>query len=468
MAQDSGEPVSQAELAGSPVLLADTPAAAATRQRGSMPLAPGELRWLALPFLAPALVLLAAILLYPLIYSIVRSLFADGAPGGFGSFVGLRNYGSIFTDSSTLRAVENNLLWLVVVPTIVTILGLIFAVLTERIRWATAFKTVLFMPMAISALASGITFALIYADQPSRGLANAVTVGIHDAFGSSSAYPTVFSNDAAVYSGSALAGYTTKTTFAPGSAALLPLTGLNLQSPPPDASQAALPPVSRAVYGVIWNDFRLGGGGTAGKIDPRELGLPGMQVQAIRGSQVVATTTADAHGGFVFPGLTSGRYQLRLPAANFAAAFGGVSWLGPNLITPAIMIAYLWIYAGFAMVLLAAGMAAIPRDALEAARMDGATERQVFRRITVPLLAPVLTVVFVTLIINVPKVFDIVFIIGQSAGANQKYSDVLAVSLYSAFGNQQYGLASAIGVILVLAVIPMMVVNIRRFRREQR
>jgi len=86
----------------------------------------------------------------------------------------------------------------------------------------------------------------------------------------------------------------------------------------------------------------------------------------------------------------------------------------------------------------------------------------------VPLLAPVLTVVFVTLIINVLKVFDIVFIIGQSAGANQKYSDVLAVSLYSAFGNQQYGLASAIGVILVLAVIPMMVVNIRRFRREQR
>jgi len=150
-------------------------------------LAPGEVRWLAVPFLAPALVLLAAILLYPLIYSIVRSLFADGTPGGSGSFAGLRNYGSIFTDSSTLRAVENNLLWLVIVPTIVTILGLIFAVLTERIRWATAFKTVLFMPMAISALASGITFALIYADQPSRGLANAVTVGIHDTFGASSA-----------------------------------------------------------------------------------------------------------------------------------------------------------------------------------------------------------------------------------------------------------------------------------------
>src|SRR5260370_3675910 len=105
MAQESGEAVSQAELAGSPVLLAETPAAAATRQRGRMPLAPGEVRWLALPFLAPALVLLAAILLYPLIYSIVRSLFADRAPGSFGSFVGLRDYRSIFTHRSTLPSV---------------------------------------------------------------------------------------------------------------------------------------------------------------------------------------------------------------------------------------------------------------------------------------------------------------------------------------------------------------------------
>ena len=60
------------------------------------------------------------------------------------------------------------------------------------------------------------------------------------------------------------------------------------------------------------------------------------------------------------------------------------------------------------MVVIAAGLAAIPRDVLEAARTDGATEWQVFRRVTVPLLAPVLTVVLITMLINVLKVFDIV------------------------------------------------------------
>src|SRR5207244_5085589 len=67
-------------------------------------------------------------------------------------------------------------------------------------------------------------------------------------------------------------------------------------------------------------------------------------------------------------------------------------------ISPALIIAYIWVWAGFAMVVIAAGLAAIPRDTLEAARTDGATEWQVFRRVTVPLLAPVLTVVFITML----------------------------------------------------------------------
>ena len=75
-----------------------------------------------------------------------------------------------------------------------------------------------------------------------------------------------------------------------------------------------------------------------------------------------------------------------------------------------MIIAYIWIWAGFSMVVIAAGLAAIPRDVLEAARTDGASEWQVFRRVTVPLLAPVLTVVFITMLINVLKVFDIVLV----------------------------------------------------------
>jgi alpha-glucoside transport system permease protein len=71
-------------------------------------------------------------------------------------------------------------------------------------------------------------------------------------------------------------------------------------------------------------------------------------------------------------------------------------------------------------------------------------------------------------VINVLKVFDIVFIISQEAGANGKYADVLATQLFDAYGQQRYGVASAIGVILVLVVLPFMAINIRRFRSEQR
>src|SRR5579875_3111956 len=237
------------------------------RQRGRprRTRAPGERPGFALLFLIPALVLLAAILLYPLIYSVIRSLFSDTPTGAVKSFTGLSNYGNIFTDPRSLQAVKNNIYWVVIVPTVVTILGLIFAVLSERIRWATVFKTVLFMPMAISFLASGVTFVLIYADQPSRGLANTVTVGIHDIFGSGSAYPGEHPRDNSVFASSG-AGYTTKATVSPGTPALLPLTGLDLQSPPKNLKQAALPSGAKGLSGAVWNDFKLGGGGKVGQI----------------------------------------------------------------------------------------------------------------------------------------------------------------------------------------------------------
>jgi alpha-glucoside transport system permease protein len=462
--QQPGEPIAEGPAVGSAVLVADAPVGS-DGPVGKPPRELGQTRWLALLFLGPALILLAAIVVYPLVYSVIRSLFDDGPAGGTGSFVGLKNYGSVFTDDSTFRAVKNNIIWIVVVPTVITIVGLIFAVLSERIRWASVFKLVLFMPMAISFLASGVTFELIYSDQPSRGLANAVTVGIHDTFSSPSPYPQEHIRTGGDLTGSEKSGYTTTKTFSPGTPALIPMVGLSLTDPPKGLSSAQ-PPSGSGLTGVVWNDFRKGGGGTVGRVDPGELGLKGADVQALKDGKVVASTNANAQGQFSFSGLTSGQYKIKLPASNFAPPYDGLSWLGPSLITPAIMIAYLWVYAGFAMVLLAAGMAAIPRDALEAARIDGATEWQVFRRVTAPLLTPVLLVVFVTLIINVLKIFDIVFIISQGAGANGKYADVLATQLFNAYGQQKYGIASAIGVLLVLVVLPFMALNIRRFKRE--
>lgn len=113
-----------------------------------------------------------------------------------------------------------------------------------------------------------------------------------------------------------------------------------------------------------------------------------MKVEAVRDGKTVASTTTAADGSFRFPGLEAGSYTVTLPGSNFAPPYDGVSWLGPTLVTPAIIGAYLWIWTGFAMVLIGAGLSTLPRDTLEAARMDGANEWQVFRRITVPLLAP--------------------------------------------------------------------------------
>jgi alpha-glucoside transport system permease protein len=143
-----------------------------------------------------------------------------------------------------------------------------------------------------------------------------------------------------------------------------------------------------------------------------------------------------------------------------------VSWLGPKLITPSLIIAYLWVWAGFAMVVIAAGLAAIPRDTLEAARTDGASEWQVFRRVTVPLLAPVLTVVFITMLINVLKVFDVVLAVAPQSV--QDDANVIALAMWrTSFGGvNDFGLGSAIAVFLFLLVLPILLLNIRRFRRE--
>lgn len=202
-------------------------------------------------------------------------------------------------------------------------------------------------------------------------------------------------------------------------------------------------------------------------IDPGEKALSGVKVEAVKGGKVIASAKSGKDGTYALPADAAGA-RLRLPASNFSGKYGGINWLGPSLVTPSIIASYIWMWAGFAMVLIAAGLAGVPRELLEQARVDGAGEWQVFRRITVPLLAPVLVVVMVTLMINVLKVFDLVYIIAPSA--TQSDANVLALQLYlSSFGGgDDQGVGSAIGVILLLLVLPVMIFNIRRLRREGR
>ncbi|MEE1755404.1 carbohydrate ABC transporter permease [Streptomyces sp. SP18CS02] len=421
-------------------------------------------RLVAVVFVLPALLLLGALVVYPVLFSVGRSFFdASGS-----RFVGGGNYAEIFRDPATLKAIRNSTIWVVVAPTLLTGFGLIFAVLVEKVRWASAFKLLMFMPMAVSFLAAGIIFRLAYEEDPDKGVLNAAVTGVHDAFEGASSYPTARAREGHGVVKAADGSYTTA-ALAPGTGVGLGFVGVPPKELPGDARPASPPAAAGPgeLRGVVYLDFTAGGGGRPGTVDAGERGLPGMSVEAVRDGAAVATATTAADGSFRFGDLAKGSYTVRLPAQNFAPPYEGVSWLGPALVTPAIIGAYLWIWTGFAMVLIGAGLSALPRDTLEAARMDGANEWQVFRRITVPLLAPVLTVVFVTLVINVMKVFDLIYIIAP--GPVQEDATVLATQMWlvSFGGGNNQGLGSALGVLLLLLVIPAMVFNVRRFRRSQ-
>jgi alpha-glucoside transport system permease protein len=415
-------------------------------------------------FLAPAVLMLGVWMVYPAVYTIVRSFF--GQTGFLGTWVGIDNYKTLFTTSSLLTAIKNNALWVAVVPAFVTAVGLIFAVLTERVRWAVVFKTFVFLPMAISAFATGVTWRIMYQQDPGLGAVNALGKTVSGVFSPagvlSSASPSTPGLQAKPSGALVL-----KTATHPGGVVLLGLTGIAPDQVPKSAAQAVTPPAKPGdVVGTVWRDFKPGGGKT-GVVEKQELGLPGVTVQLKDAAgKTVQSTSSKPDGSFDFSNVPQGSYHAAIGAKTFAKPFGGYSWLGSKLIVPSLFIAYIWIWAGFSMVVIGAGLAAMPRDVLEAARTDGASEWQVFRRVTVPLLAPVLSVVFITMIINVLKVFDIVYALApQSEYAK---ANVIALAMYfAAFqGGGNFGVGSAIAVFLFLLVIPVLALNVRRFKRE--
>jgi alpha-glucoside transport system permease protein len=442
---------------------AGPPAAASPARPGRERLTPPS--WLAMTFLLPALVLLGFLVVYPIVYSVIRSLF--DASGD--SFVGIDNYTGVFKGHDNLVAVRNTAIWVVVAPTVVTIVGLLFAVLTERIRWATVFKLVVFMPMAISFLASGVIFRLVYQQDPDKGVANAAMVAIHDTFAKDTTYPGAGprSGGNAPVRQDDDGSVSVVNSSSAGQSVLVPLLKVKPEYLPEDARPAAQPPPAKPgqLTGAVWFDFTKGGGGQQNAPNSGESGLPGVRVEVVQNGKVVAEATTEADGTFTMTKVPDGTFTIRLPKDNFTAAYRGAEWLGGTLITPAIIGSYLWVWSGFAMVLIAAGLAAIPRDALEAARVDGATEWQVFRRVTIPLLAPVLMVVLVTLVINVLKVFDLVYIIG----GGDPDASVLALQMWteSFGGGNDQGAGSAIAVLLFVLVLPAMLFNIRRLRQER-
>lgn len=277
-------------------------------------------------WLAPALAFLTVFLFYPAASTLVLSLFGPDSRG----FVGLRNYAFALTNPTMLIAFRNNVLWLVVFTAGAVGFGLLMAVLTDRVRYERAAKTVMFVPMAISFVAASVIWKFVF-------------------------------------------------------------------------------------------EFRPAGTPQIGSLN--------------------AALTA------LLPGFAPVAWLVNLAANNFA------------LITVAV-----WVWAGFCLVILSAALKGIPAELLEAARVDGANEWHVFRRITLPLLMPTITVVATTMVIFALKAFDIVYVM-----TNGNFNtEVIANRMYKEMFNfHNFGRASAIAVILFLATIPVMVANIRRFQEQE-
>ncbi|GAA2577416.1 sugar ABC transporter permease [Dactylosporangium fulvum] len=412
-------------------------------------------------FLTPAALFVVTLVMYPIGQTVWWS-FHDAAGR---DLVGPANYVEIFTAPRIRRALLNNAIWILVAPNLITAVGLMVAVLAQRVRRTTALRIVLFMPMAISLVCAGITFRLVYDESPDRGVLNAVVVGVHDVFKPPSLYHGARARD-----GQALVpsdgGLQTSRTVAGGETVLLPLLGLA----PGQLPKSALPAPGAAgstgsgIRGVVWSDFSAVGG-RPGAVDAGELGLPEVEVEVLRDGAVVARTRTAPDGTFNLPQLTGQGYVVRLAAGNFTEPFAGLTWLGPSLVTPAMIGVYIWIWAGFAMVLITVGSAAIPKETIEAARVDGAGEWQILRQVTVPLMRPIVVVILLTLTVNVLKVFDLVLVVAPESA--QGPASVLALEMWrSSFDN--VGRGSALGVLLLVLALPGVLFNIHRLRRSER
>jgi len=300
-------------------------------------------------FIAPALAVLGVFLIYPAYYTIRLSFYKSDFLFRFTHYVGIGNFKNLlandpdFLDTSKFHgfnivrellykndggALVNNLHWVVYYVSIALALGLGFAVLAARVRYERAVKSIVFVPMAISATAASVIWLSVYNQNLNIGVLNAF---IH----------------------------------------------------------------------------------------------------------------ALDHG------------------------FNPIAWVGrPDTVNWALIFAYVWASTGFVMVVLSAAIKGIPAEILEAARVDGAGEFQIFRRVMLPMLSLPISIVTVWLFVNVIKLFDIIYV--MTGGGPGTSSRVIAFTMwYESFFNFDAGKGAAVAVVMLILVAPVMILNVRRFRSER-
>ena len=302
--------------------------------------------------------------------------------------------------ASIRGTIMNNVWWVIVVTTLATVFGLAIAVLADRARAENAAKSLIFLPMAISFIGAGIIWRFMY---QARTPGEAQT-GVMNALW--------------VWVGRTTTSTTGKAVWLVVLFALVVVFGSLIYRGIQTTSSTMIGYAAGFLLLDLYLLYRILGPGLGGYVES---------------------------GGVVTP-----RPVLFLQEAPF-----NNMWL---------MVVLIWIQTGFAMVILSAAIKAVPTELTEAAKMDGATESQVFWRITLPQIAPTVGVVTTALFVTVMKVFDIVY-----ATTNGNFgTQVIANQMWiSAFGQSNLGLGSALAIVLFVSVIPAMWINIRRTQRER-
>ncbi|WP_110589734.1 carbohydrate ABC transporter permease [Microbacterium suaedae] len=274
-------------------------------------------------FLAPALIMLLIGLVFPVLQTVVQSFMNSRGT----SFIGLDNYVWIFTQPQGLRTVANTIVWVLIAPVASTAIGLVYAYFIDKTRGEKIYKTLIFLPMAISFVGASIIWRFMYTPRP----ADREQIG--------------FLNQLIVWLGGE------------------PISFLQVEP---------------------WNTLFL-------------------------------------------------------------------------------IVVFVWIYTGFAMVVLSAAIKGVPAEQLEAAQIDGANAAQRFLRIVIPGIRSSIVVVLTTIALTSMKIFDIVRT--MTAGGNN--TSVIANEMYTQFRSFESGRAAAYAVVLFILVLPLIIYNARQMNKQK-
>ncbi|MCY3788771.1 MAG: sugar ABC transporter permease [Gemmatimonadetes bacterium] len=348
-------------------------------------------------FIFPVIFMMGVYYVYP-VFETLRLSLTDRDLGG--AFVGLANFHEMFSQKSFLEAMRNNILWLIVVPTASTAIGLLVAQLTDRIAWGNIARTIIFMPMAYSFVGASMAFLLIYDGRPEVGVLNAVWMQFEGGIGSFlflRIFPAI-----TLLGFAAVAAYVCYLFLRPF---FIP------EERKGGIISAALRAVATAVAAYL-------------------------AVLALLNVTDVFTIT-----------WTYGKPQswMSLPFWN-------------NFFLMAVLI---WTQTGLAMVILAAALRGIPQETVEAAIIDGVKPFQLFFRIKIPQILGTIVVVWTLIMVVTLRVFDIVFTMTYGNWETEVLANYLYRTL---FVNLDWGVGSASVIILVLLVSPIMIYNVSRNR----